>query len=94
MNRLSFSKGQFLSYVSAVLISVFFVAVAVFGATTISTNITTDGTLAVSSSATFSGAVYASSTLGVTGVSNFYGNVSISNFATSTAATDATTRLH
>lgn len=93
MNRLSFSKGQFLSYLSAVLISVFFVAAAVFGATTISTNISTDGTLTVAGASTLSGALTVagastlsgaatlSSTLAVTGDSN------VNGMATTTAAT-------
>lgn len=92
MNRLS-NKGQFLSYVSAVLLSVFLVAAAVFGATTISTNITTDGTLSVSDIATFSAQVRASSTVLATGAVNFYstlavtGNSSVNGLATTTGAT-------
>ncbi len=75
--RSAVSTGRFFSYISSVLISVFFVAVAAFGATTISTNITTDGTLSVSGASTFTGAIYATSTLTVTGVTSFFGNVGI-----------------
>lgn len=64
------------------VIFVLAVVYSVFSATTVSTNITTDGTLRVTGAATITGvstltgAVYASSTLQATGDGLFYGNLS------------------
>lgn len=67
MKGLSLSKGQFFSYVTAVLLSVFFVVVGVFGASTVGPNISTGGTLTVDGASTLTGNVAMSGTLKVTG---------------------------
>ncbi|RJQ36760.1 hypothetical protein C4552_02625 [Candidatus Parcubacteria bacterium] len=60
------------------LAAIFVLAVSysVLSATTISTNINTDGTLTVTGASTLTGAVYASSTLQATGVGLFYSTLS------------------
>ncbi len=68
--------------VIAVLFSVLFVALITYGATTISTNVNTGGTLTVSGASTIasltaSGAVAASGTVQVTGAFTSYGNVTL-----------------
>lgn len=59
--------------------AIFILAVvySVFSATTIGDNISTGGTLTVDSTATLKAAVYATSTLQVTGATIHYGNVAI-----------------
>ncbi|MBI2097667.1 MAG: hypothetical protein HYT46_01905 [Candidatus Vogelbacteria bacterium] len=68
---MSFSKlfrnKSFYSVTLSVVLSVMFVALAVSAATTISTNITTGGTLTVTGISTFTGAVYATSSVVATG---------------------------
>jgi hypothetical protein len=76
------SRGP-VSVALAVILSVLFVTGVVGAATTISTNIVTEGTLAVTGASTLTGAVTASdtltvaSTLGVTGASTLTGGVTV-----------------
>ena len=67
------SKNKYL--ILSVVLSVVFVAAITYGATTISTNINTGGTLTVSGVSTLTGAVYATSTLQATGVTTLYDNL-------------------
>src|SRR3989339_657350 len=67
------SKNKYL--ILSVVLSVIFVAAITYGATTISTNINTAGTLTVSGVSTLTGAVYATSTLQATGVTTLYDNL-------------------
>ncbi len=57
-----FSRRNFFSSIVSVVLSVAFVASVAFASTTISTNIQTDGTLAVTGISTFNGQLQASST--------------------------------
>ena len=68
--------------------AIFILAVvySVLSATTISTNISTTGTLTVDDNSTLKGAAYASSTFQVTGASIYYGNLAIGD-ATSSIGT-------
>lgn len=59
------------------LITFFTVSLITYGATTISNNINTQGTLTVTGASTLQGAIQASSTLQTTGNSIFYGNIQI-----------------
>ena len=86
---------NFYSVLLAVVISFVFVAVIVNGATTISTNINTGGTLTVSGDSTLTGDVsiagdvFATSTLAVTGKAFFYDQVALLSQAANPTA-DAT----
>src|SRR3989344_8215445 len=96
---LSFTKGQFLTYLIAVFISVFFVAAFVFGATTIGDNISTDGNLTVTGTTGLTGLttlVNASTTVISTSGDLFVGGNatttgSSGNFATEGTVTVAST---
>lgn len=66
------------SVVLSVVLSFAFVAVSVFASSTISTNISTDGTLTVSDITTTNGALHASSTVVVTGATTLYGTTTVS----------------
>jgi len=76
-------KKDLIPILFSVFLSVVFVAVAVNAATTISTNITTDGTLAVTGASTFTGTalfngnLQASSTALFTGATTFYATTTI-----------------
>jgi hypothetical protein len=63
-------------------LSVLFVVGAVDAATTISTNISTGGTLAVTGSSTLTGAISASSTAQITGAFTAYGNSTFGDAST------------
>ena len=65
------------SVILSVVLSFAFVAVSVFASSTISTNISTDGTLSVSGISSFSGSAQASSTLVVTGATTLYGTTTV-----------------
>lgn len=69
------TNRNFYSVALAVVISFAFVAIMVNGATTISSNINTGGTLTVSGDSTLTGDVFASSTMAVTGQASFYDQV-------------------
>src|SRR3989338_3491061 len=76
-----FFKKKYLQVVFSVVISFLFVAAVTYGATTISTNVNTAGTLTVSGASTLTGAVsaagavWASSTAQVTGVTTLYNDL-------------------
>lgn len=67
-------RKYFFQIAISVLVAFVFVAVTAYSATTISTNINTGGTLTVSGASTLTGAVWATSTLQVTGAITTYGN--------------------
>ncbi|MBI2109522.1 MAG: hypothetical protein HYT93_05170 [Parcubacteria group bacterium] len=73
------TNRNFYSVLLAVVVSFVFVAVMVSGATTISTNISTGGTLSVSGDSTLTGDVFASSTAAFTGQTSFYDIVVLDN---------------
>lgn len=77
-----FSRGP-VSIALAVVLSVLFVTGVVGAATTISTNIVTGGTLAVTGASTLTGAVTAGDTLAVTGVSTLTGGAIVGSSGTS-----------
>ncbi|MAG12461.1 hypothetical protein CL630_01470 [bacterium] len=89
------TNRNFYSVLLAVVISFAFVAIMVNGATTISTNINTGGTLTVSGASTLTGdvttagSVFATSTLAVTGKAFFYDQVTLLSQAANPTA-DAT----
>jgi hypothetical protein len=85
---IAIAKQSYLSIAFAVAIVVLFSAAGVWGATTISTNIETGGTLSVTGASTLTGAVAASSTLQVTGAVRNYSTLTQTGAATFTA--DAT----
>lgn len=89
--KIKFSRSQLFSYLTSVLISVFLVAAFVFGATTISNNIDTAGTLTVAgasslANATTSTSMYVSGVFQANGASSTITNVVLVN-ASSTNAT-------
>ncbi|OHB20243.1 MAG: hypothetical protein A2854_04500 [Parcubacteria group bacterium RIFCSPHIGHO2_01_FULL_56_18] len=81
---LSRSNGWVAAVVAAV--TVFALVGVVQASTTISTNISTGGTLSVTGASTLTGAVSAASTLAVTGVSTLTGGVAVG--ATANTVTD------
>lgn len=80
----------------SVLLSFFLVFVSVYSATTISTNVSTGGTLGVTGVSTLAGAVYASSTLQATGAARFYSTVTVDGTlnATSSLAVTGLSRFY
>ncbi|MBI4130669.1 hypothetical protein HY468_05100 [Candidatus Roizmanbacteria bacterium] len=75
------TNRNFYSVALAVVISFAFVAVMVNGASTISSNISTDGTFTVTGDSTFTGDVFATSTMAVTGQASFYDQVVLDSAA-------------
>ncbi|MDP3726130.1 MAG: hypothetical protein Q8R36_02945 [bacterium] len=73
------SNRNIYSVLLAVVISFAFVAIMVNGATTISSNINTGGTLTVTGNSTLTSNVFASSTMAVTGQTSFYNQVVLNN---------------
>ncbi|MEK7596200.1 MAG: hypothetical protein AAB564_01470, partial [Patescibacteria group bacterium] len=78
MNRF-FNTRKTSGIIFAVLLSFLLVVLITNAATTISTNISTDGTLTVTGLSTFNGSVHASSTLLVTDVARYYETVVFKN---------------
>ncbi|MEK7131676.1 MAG: hypothetical protein AAB797_03010, partial [Patescibacteria group bacterium] len=78
MNRF-FNTRKTSGIIFAVLMSFLLVVLITNAATTISTNISTDGTLTVTGLSTFNGSVHASSTLLVTDVARYYETVVFKN---------------
>jgi hypothetical protein len=76
MKKFIINKSIYSVVLSAVL-SFAFVTVSVFASSTISTNISTDGTLTVSGISTMNGALHASSTLVATDAATLYGTTTI-----------------
>jgi len=72
MDRKKFSIKDYTSIITATAISFFFVALTVYSATTITSNINTGGTLTVDGISTLTGNVNASGTLQVSGAARFY----------------------
>lgn len=72
-DRLSWLRKNTAIIFFSALISFLFVAVITYAATTISTNVNTGGTLTVTGASTLTGAVWATSTLQVTGNVTTYG---------------------
>lgn len=75
------TNRNFYSVLLAVVISFAFVAIMVNGATTISSNINTGGTLTVTGNSTLTGSVFATSTMAVTGQASFYDQVTLDSAA-------------
>lgn len=72
IHRNKFNWRTTVSVTASVVISVFFVFLTVYSASTIGTNVSTGGTLSVSGVSTLTGNVAASGTLQVTGAAIFY----------------------
>lgn len=66
-------NSRFHTALAAAVLTVLFTGASVFGATTISTNISTDGTLSVTGASTLTGNVTAAGTLAVTGATTITG---------------------
>ena len=81
MKKLIKSKS-FLPVMLSVILTFVFAVVVVNAATTISTNISTAGTLTVTGASTLTGAVAASSTLQVTGATTLYSTLNVSGLTT------------
>ncbi|MBI2047688.1 MAG: hypothetical protein HYT27_00970 [Parcubacteria group bacterium] len=75
------TNRNFYSVALAVVVSFVLVAIMVSAATTISTNISTGGTLSVTGNSTLTGDVFATSTLAVTGKAVFYDQLALDSAA-------------
>ena len=73
-------KSQTMPILVAIVIALLFVVTSVHAATTLSTSIDTGGKLTVT------GAIGASSTAAISGITTIYGNLNINGYATTTAA--------